>query len=174
MRLFSTCGWRASHDTLGLVAGLPDYGAPALASGTAALAGVTITPAAAADLAAVVAFDAATFPGSLYDSFVPFPQWLGVVVHKGRRSGRTYQTPVNVFRTANGFVIALTYGAEKTEWVKNVVAAGGCEVRTGRRSYQADSPRVYHDETRAGIRPLERRVLGLLGAADFLSLTIVR
>ena len=126
---------------------------------------------------------------------MPFPQWLarlnkvglnrvakrvapslpgmGVVVHKGRRSGRTYQTPVNVFRTPDGFVIALTYGAEKTEWVKNVVAADGCEVRTGGRSYQADSPRVYHDETRAGIRPLERRVLGLIGVADFLSLTIV-
>lgn len=126
---------------------------------------------------------------------MPFPQWLarlnkvglnrlakhvapalpgmGVVVHKGRRSGRIYQTPVNVFRTPGGFVIALTYGAEKTEWVKNVVAADGCEVRTGGRSYRADSPRVYHDETRAGIRPLERRVLGLLGVADFLSLTIV-
>jgi deazaflavin-dependent oxidoreductase (nitroreductase family) len=97
---------------------------------------------------------------------------MGVVVHKGRRSGRTYQTPVNVFRTPDGFVIALTYGVE-TEWVKNVVAANGCEVRTGGRSYQADSPRVYHDETRAGIRPLERRVLGLIGTADFLSLTIV-
>lgn len=143
----------------------------------------------------MVAFDAATFPDSRYDFSVPFPQWLarlnkvglnrvaklvapslpgmGVVVHKGRRSGRTYQTPVNVFRTPGGFVIALTYGAEKTEWVKNVVAAGGCEVRTGGRSYQADSPRVYHDETRAGIRPLERRVLGLIGAADFLSLAIV-
>ena len=126
---------------------------------------------------------------------MPFPQWLarlnkvglnrlvrrvapwlpgmGVVVHKGRRSGRTYQTPVNVFRTPDGFVIALTYGAEKTEWVKNVVAADGCEVRTGGRSYQAGSPRIYHDETRAGIRPLERRALGLIGAADFLSLTIV-
>ena len=102
----------------------------------------------------------------------PWMPGLGLVVHRGRRSGRTYQTPVNTFPTENGYIIALTYGAEKTEWVKNVVAAGGCEVRTGGRSYQADSPRVYHDETRAGIRPLERRVLGLIGAADFLSLTI--
>jgi hypothetical protein len=45
--LFSTCDWRASHDTLGLVADLPDYRATALASGTTARAGVTITPAAA-------------------------------------------------------------------------------------------------------------------------------
>jgi len=31
------------------------------------------------------------------------------------------------------------------------------------------SPRVYHDETRHGIRPLERQMLRLLGVADFLS-----
>ncbi len=40
---------------------LPDYRAPALASGSGATAGVAIMPAAAADMAAVVAFEAATF-----------------------------------------------------------------------------------------------------------------
>jgi GNAT superfamily N-acetyltransferase len=62
VRLFSASGWQASHDTLDLVARLPDYRAPALASGSAVRAGVTFTPAGAADLAAVVAFEAATFP----------------------------------------------------------------------------------------------------------------
>ncbi len=32
------------------------------------------------------------------------------------------------------------------------------------------APRLYHDETRQGIRPLERQVLRLLGVADFLTL----
>jgi hypothetical protein len=36
------------------------------------------------------------------------------------------------------------------------------------------SPRVYHDEARRAIRPAERQVLKLIGAADFLSLTTVR
>ena len=62
VRLFTARGWHASHDTLDLVADLPDYRAPALASGSADRAGLTITPAAAADLAAVVAFEEATFP----------------------------------------------------------------------------------------------------------------
>jgi hypothetical protein len=35
------------------------------------------------------------------------------------------------------------------------------------------SPLVYRDESRSGIRPLERQVLRMLGAAEFLSLTIV-
>ena len=103
----------------------------------------------------------------------PWMPGLGLVVHRGRRSGRSYQTPVNTFPTEDGFVIALTYGADNTEWVKNVQAAGGCELRTRGRVLQVDSPRVYHDETRHGIRAPHRYVLRLIGVADFLSLTIV-
>lgn len=33
-------------------------------------------------------------------------------------------------------------------------------------------PRVYRDESRSGIRPVERQALRLLGASDFLSLTV--
>ena len=96
--------------------------------------------------------------------------FLAVVVHRGRRSGRRYETPVMVFRTPTGFIIALTYGPQRTDWVRNVVAAGGCELRTGGRTHQMRSLRVYHDEARSGIRPAERQVLKLLDAADFLSL----
>jgi deazaflavin-dependent oxidoreductase (nitroreductase family) len=98
----------------------------------------------------------------------PWMPGFGLVVHRGRRSGREYQTPVNVFPADDGFIIALTYGAD-TDWVKNVQAAGGCELRTRGRVLLVGSPRVYHDETRHGIRPLERELLRLLGVADFLS-----
>ena len=63
----------------------------------------------------------------------PWLPGFGVVVHHGRRSGRTYRTPVNVFRSADGYVLALTYGAD-SDWVKNVLAAGGAELQIrGRR-----------------------------------------
>jgi len=126
---------------------------------------------------------------------VPFPRWLarankiglnrvvkhvaprlrafGLVVHRGRKSGRRYETPVMVFRHDNRFVIALTYGGDRTDWVKNVIAAGGCELRTEGRRYKMGLPSLYQDETRAEVRPLERQVLRLFGAAEFLSLTIV-
>lgn len=94
---------------------------------------------------------------------------LGVVVHHGRRSGRRYQTPVNVFTAGDGYVFALTYGPD-TDWVKNVLAAGGCELRTRGQTIQLGSPRLFHDERRAGIRPVERQVLRILDVADFLSL----
>ena len=32
----------------------------------------------------------------------PWAPGFGVVVHQGRRSGNTYETPVNVFPTATG------------------------------------------------------------------------
>lgn len=100
----------------------------------------------------------------------PWMPGLGVVVHRGRRSGRVYQTPVNVFTAGDGYVIALTYGPG-SDWVKNVLAAGGCELRTRGRVIAVTAPRVFHDETRRDIRPLERQALRVLGVADFLSLT---
>ncbi len=99
----------------------------------------------------------------------PWLPGFGVVVHRGRRSGRRYQTPVNVFGTEDGYLFALTYGAD-TDWVRNVLAAGGCELHTGGRTVRLESPRLYHDESRRGIRPVERQILRLLGVADFLSL----
>jgi deazaflavin-dependent oxidoreductase (nitroreductase family) len=99
----------------------------------------------------------------------PWTPGFGVIVHRGRRSGRRYQTPVNVFPAANGYVFALTYGPD-TDWVKNVLAAGGCELHTRGHVIQLVSPRLCHDQTRRGIRPLERQVLRILGVADFLTL----
>jgi deazaflavin-dependent oxidoreductase (nitroreductase family) len=99
----------------------------------------------------------------------PWMPGFGLVIHRGRRSGRQYQTPVNVFPAADGYVLALTYGPD-TDWVRNVLAAGGCELRTRGRTVRLVSPRLYHDEDRPGIRPLERQVLRALNVADFLSL----
>jgi deazaflavin-dependent oxidoreductase (nitroreductase family) len=99
----------------------------------------------------------------------PWLPGFGVVVHRGRRSGRPYRTPVNVFATDGGYRFALTYGPD-TDWVRNVLAAGGCQLETRGRTVRLVEPRLYHDEERRGIRPLERRILGLLGVADFLTL----
>src|SRR5712664_3005481 len=100
----------------------------------------------------------------------PWAPGFGVVVHHGRRSGREFQTPVNVFTVNDGYVIALTYGPD-SDWVKNVLAEGGCQLRTRGRVVRMTAPRLYRDETRHDIRPLERQVLRVIGVADFLSLT---
>jgi deazaflavin-dependent oxidoreductase (nitroreductase family) len=60
---------------------------------------------------------------------------FGILTHVGRKSGRVYRTPVNVFRAPEGFLIALTYGRE-SEWVRNVVTAGACQLETRGVRYQ--------------------------------------
>jgi deazaflavin-dependent oxidoreductase (nitroreductase family) len=72
---------------------------------------------------------------------------FGILAHVGRRSGKVYRTPVNVFRAPEGFLIALTYSGQ-SEWVKNVLVAGGCELRTRGKKYQLSAPNVVRDPTR--------------------------
>jgi hypothetical protein len=77
-----------------------------------------------------------------------------------------------VFREGHLLFIALTSGGSHPEWVNKVVAADGCELRTGGRIYRTGAARICQDKFRSGIHPLERQVLRLLGTTDFLSLTI--
>jgi deazaflavin-dependent oxidoreductase (nitroreductase family) len=103
----------------------------------------------------------------------PWLPGFGVVVHQGRRSGRTYRTPVNVFRSADGYVLALTYGSD-SDWVKNVLAAGSAELRTRGQPVLVGAPRIYHDESRRGVGPVARQALRLLNVADFLAVETKR
>jgi deazaflavin-dependent oxidoreductase (nitroreductase family) len=56
-----------------------------------------------------------------------FPLWA-VVHHRGRKSGRELTVPVAVRTDGEAFVVTLPWGA-RTNWARNVLAAGGCVVR---------------------------------------------
>jgi deazaflavin-dependent oxidoreductase (nitroreductase family) len=96
---------------------------------------------------------------------------FGILEHVGWKSGRVYRTPVNVFRAPEGFLIALTYGRE-SEWVRNVIAAGGCKIETRGVQYHLSSPAILHDPTRRRFPVPVRIVLRLIGADDFMQLSI--
>jgi deazaflavin-dependent oxidoreductase (nitroreductase family) len=103
-----------------------------------------------------------------------FAGWLpgfGIPTHVGRKSGKVYRTPVNVFPAPNGFIIALTY-SNQSEWVKNVLAAGGCELKTRGRKYQLATPKVAHDPSWRRFRFLVRIVLGRVGADEYMELSV--
>jgi deazaflavin-dependent oxidoreductase (nitroreductase family) len=91
---------------------------------------------------------------------------FAVVTHVGRRSGRIYQTPVNMFRR---YVFALTYGAD-SQWVKNVMAAGGCEVRTHGRTVRLCEPRIFTDPDHRLVPGPVRVALRILDVDDFMSM----
>jgi len=95
---------------------------------------------------------------------------FGILMHVGRKSGRVYRTPVNVFRAPGGFLIALTYGRD-SEWVRNVLDAGGCKLETRGVQYQLSEPTIVHDPTRRRFPIPVRIVLRLIGANDFIQLS---
>jgi deazaflavin-dependent oxidoreductase (nitroreductase family) len=99
-----------------------------------------------------------------------FAGWLpgfGILTHVGRKSGKVYRTPVNVFRVPDGFIIALTYSSQ-SEWVKNVLAAGGCELKTRGKKYQLSAPNIVRDPTRRRFPIPVRVVLRLVGADEYM------
>ena len=97
---------------------------------------------------------------------------FGVVLHTGRKTHRQYRTPVNVFERDGKYVFALTYGAD-ADWVRNVLADGGCALETRGRTVRLAEPRLFHDERRRAMPPPVRVVLGLTHVSDFLELTPV-
>ena len=104
---------------------------------------------------------------------VLFAGWIpgfGILAHVGRKSGKVYRTPVNVFRASNGFIIALTYSSQ-SEWVKNVLAAGGCELKTRGKKYQLSAPKVVRDSTRKRFPFPVRLVLRTVGANEYMELS---
>ncbi len=101
----------------------------------------------------------------------PWMPGFGVIHHRGRRSGRPYRTPVNVFRHGEDYVVALTYGSH-ADWVRNVLSAGGCELETRRRMVHLDDPRLYTDETRSDMPWVVRLILGLTDVTEFLRLRL--
>ncbi|MGH1562395.1 nitroreductase family deazaflavin-dependent oxidoreductase [Mumia sp. DW29H23] len=102
----------------------------------------------------------------------PWLPGMGVVVHRGRRSGRAYRTPVMVFRHADRLVIALPYGTD-TDWLRNVRAAAGASVVTRRRTLHVVDPHLVHDPERASVPAPVRLALAGLHVDDFLVTRVV-
>ena len=96
---------------------------------------------------------------------------FGILVHRGRRSGREYRTPVLSFRRGDRLVFALTYGTE-TDWVRNVLAAGSCDLIMRGRAIHLVEPRLFHDPTHQAVPRIVRLGLAMLRADDFLELRL--
>lgn len=98
---------------------------------------------------------------------------FGVIVHRGRRSGRVYRTPVNVFRRNGTYLVPLTYGRD-SDWVKNVLAAGGGDLHTRGQRLVLTAPRLYRDRERSDMPGVVRTLLGIAKVYDFLAVDTER
>ena len=102
----------------------------------------------------------------------PLARWLpgfAVVEHVGRRSGTVRHSPVNLFRHGDRYVIALTYGAD-SQWVRNVMAAGGADIETRGRRIHLVGPEKVRDPTRSLVPRPVRVPLRLVNVDEFMLL----
>lgn len=98
--------------------------------------------------------------------------WFGIIGHRGRKTGTIHRAPINVFRAGDAWVVALTYGSD-VDWVKNVLAAGGCTLETRGRTYELGQPELIVDPARRLMPPPVRFFLGLLGVSSFLRMRTI-
>ena len=87
------------------------------------------------------------------------PPWA-VVCHHGRRTGRTYRTPVNAYRRGRVLAIVVLYG-EKSDWVQNVLAGEARVVRAG-RTYDLLGPHLLTTHAADTSVPAMARAVGRL------------
>jgi deazaflavin-dependent oxidoreductase (nitroreductase family) len=95
---------------------------------------------------------------------------FAVVHHVGRRSGRVRRTPVNLFRSGDRYVIALTYGSG-AQWVRNVLAAGRVEVETRGRRLTLTEPHIVRDPSARLVPAAVRVPLKAARVTEFLVLS---
>ena len=73
-----------------------------------------------------------------------FAGWMpgfGILTYRGRTTGHIYHLPINAFRRGEHYIFVLTYGSE-SQWVKNVSAAGDCQMRTRGREVHLVEPEL--------------------------------
>jgi len=103
--------------------------------------------------------------------FAGWLPWFGILTYRGRKSGKTYRTPMNVFRRGDSYVFALTYGSD-VDWVKNVVAAGEVDLRTGGRDIRLVEPELFTDPKQRQVPALIRGFLRINRVTEFLRMRI--
>jgi deazaflavin-dependent oxidoreductase (nitroreductase family) len=67
--------------------------------------------------------------------------YAAVIRHRGRVSGRPYETPVGAVPAGDGFLIALVYGS-RSNWLQNVLASGSATLVHEGHTYTVDQPEI--------------------------------
>jgi deazaflavin-dependent oxidoreductase (nitroreductase family) len=93
---------------------------------------------------------------------------FALVRHVGRRSDKTYETPLIVFPRTEDFIIVLTYGP-KVDWYRNLLAAGQGTLLWHGETYRIGKPESM-DRTLALLTfsPFQRFMMRLLDNQYFV------
>jgi deazaflavin-dependent oxidoreductase (nitroreductase family) len=102
-------------------------------------------------------------------------RWIplyGILRHVGRTSGTAYATPVVALRVRDCFLIPLPFG-DRTQWAKNLFAAGGAGLRSRGQEDRIADPEVVTTESVAADLPiLVRTATRAFGLRQFVRVRI--
>lgn len=87
---------------------------------------------------------------------------LALIEHVGRKSRTVRQTPIHPMPIEGGYRIIVPVG-ESSEWVRNVLAAGGCRMLMGERTVTLDAPVLERPSEVPGLALPARVLFGWLG-----------
>ena len=96
--------------------------------------------------------------------------------HTGRRSGRSFMTPVGAKLSGVYFLIPLTFG-NRSDWCRNVRAAGGGTIRWKGNDYQVVEPELLdvkaaRAEIRSTFNLSDRLFVRLMGITQVMRLRL--
>ncbi|MDW5322434.1 nitroreductase family deazaflavin-dependent oxidoreductase [Plantactinospora sp. KLBMP9567] len=96
-----------------------------------------------------------------------------VLTHLGRFSGATYRTPLDAYPVDGGYLFILVYGS-RSDWVQNVLAAGGARLRVAGREVELTAPRLVGEDEAFQCLPADvARPPKLLRITEFLRMDLV-
>lgn len=99
--------------------------------------------------------------------------YADVIDHVGRTSGKPYRTPIVTVPVQDGFVVALPYGT-RSDWLKNVLAAGSATIVHAGSTYRVDRPEVVATrDVAAAFEPSERKTQNLFAVEQCLRIHTV-
>ena len=98
---------------------------------------------------------------------------VGILRHRGRRSGREYATPIGMRPLGDGFVIPRTF-SDNAAWYQNVKAAGEGRITYLGRHYRVVEPEVVDYTTAKPAFPrYELAQFRLIGINEYMRLRVL-
>jgi deazaflavin-dependent oxidoreductase (nitroreductase family) len=95
-----------------------------------------------------------------------------VLTHVGRSSGKTYRVPLDAFAVDGGYIFILMYGS-KSDWVRNVLAAGTALLAIDGDKVELGNPKLLaEDDAWSQMPPTIKPPPSFLRVDEFLKMDL--
>ncbi len=120
---------------------------------------------------------------------MPVPKWLAqvnkrtfnkmelkrgerpVLTHVGRKSGKTYRTPLDAHPVDGGFIFIVMYGSRSCDWVQNILAAESATLTIKDDQWELSSPRlISKQEAGRQVSPETKLEPGRIKGIEYLQM----